>query len=152
MYLHSFFVGLAVVAGAVGAEAAEKPRTDLYGDPLPDGAVLRLGTTRLRSNAKLIQFTPDGRMLITTEQGRIVKHWNAEDGEAREVFTLPLPSWSPERFRPMERSTSAATGRASAPGKLPPAVCCISSQAFSATKSPSRRTERPWPYRIPLSS
>jgi WD40 repeat protein len=89
-------VCLAVVAGAVAAEAAEKPPTDLYGDPLPDGAVLRLGTTRLRSSATQLLFTPDGRTLITCEQDRIIKHWNAENGEERQAFVLPGPSWHPE--------------------------------------------------------
>ena len=52
--------------------AAERPvlegdksaRMDLYGDPLPVGALVRLGTTRLRhrEQAGQVLFAPDGEM------------------------------------------------------------------------------------------
>jgi WD40 repeat protein len=83
-----------IAAGAVRADPP--PHTDLYGDPLPRGAVLRLGTTRLKSSATQILFTPDGRTLITLEDGRMVKRWNAEDGQVRHVFTLPDRGWNPQ--------------------------------------------------------
>jgi WD40 repeat protein len=103
MSFRQLLVWLTLVVSTAGAYGdgpapfgADKSHTDLYGDPLPEGAVLRLGTSRLRSSARLIQFTPDGRTLITCEQGRIIKHWNAETGEERQAFIMPLPSWSPE--------------------------------------------------------
>jgi WD40 repeat protein len=96
MSFRAILVWLAVFA-ATGAYGADKPHTDLYGDPLPDdGAVLRLGTSRCRSSAQLIQFTPDGRTLITCEQCRVIKHWNAENGEERQAFLVPGPFCFPE--------------------------------------------------------
>ena len=93
MFLRSLLFSLAVVAGQ---SQCASPATDLYGDPLPEGAVLRLGTTRLKSSAEQIFFTPDGRTLITLENNRTVKRWNAEDGRLRQVFALPLPPWEPQ--------------------------------------------------------
>src|SRR5262249_29584170 len=40
-----------------------KPRTDGLGDPLPDGALARLGTSRLRTS-RYTPFSPDGRRIV----------------------------------------------------------------------------------------
>ncbi len=103
----SSVVWLALVAGAVAAAArgdppaADKGSADLYGDPLPEGAVLRLGTVRLRSSASLLLIPSDGRTLITLEdESRTVKRWNAEDGALRETFPLPTSYSLPEAFSP----------------------------------------------------
>jgi WD40 repeat protein len=96
MSFRALLVWLALAVATAAAYGADKSHTDLYGDPLPDGAVLLLGTTRLRSSATQLLFTPDGRTLITCEQDRIIKHWNAENGEERQAFVLPGPSWHPE--------------------------------------------------------
>jgi RNA polymerase sigma factor (sigma-70 family) len=45
------------------AGAPEVPRGDQLGDPLPEGALARLGTSRLRTE-RYFKFTPDGRRLV----------------------------------------------------------------------------------------
>ena len=101
MSLRTSIVPVAVVLGFVAGQArGGQPQTDLYGDPLPEGAVLRLGTARLKSSASQMLFTPDGRTLITLENGRCVKHWNAADGTLRQTFTLTRPCVFPAALSP----------------------------------------------------
>ena len=70
---------------AAGAAA----RTDRYGDPLPDGAVFRIGTTRLRHEIGVIPpfenvlLSPDGKYVFSSRYGDVVRMWETATG--REV-------------------------------------------------------------------
>jgi WD40 repeat protein len=60
----------------------ERVRTDADGDPLPPGALLRLGSARLR-HAGLSEdmiFSADGKTLTTTGYDHVVRTWDVADG------------------------------------------------------------------------
>ncbi len=50
-----------------------QPRTDQYGDPLPPGALTRIGTVRFwqAGNPLAVVFSPDSKTLATTSAGGI---------------------------------------------------------------------------------
>ncbi|HLN26309.1 MAG TPA: sigma-70 family RNA polymerase sigma factor [Gemmataceae bacterium] len=69
-------------------EAAETQiRTDRYGDPLPDGALARLGTIRFRYAGWLygLAFSPDGIRLVSVGSDG-VRQWEVESGRPLGVF------------------------------------------------------------------
>lgn len=61
---------------------------DLYGDPLPAGALARLGTTRLRhgETADLVAFLPGGKSLLTMSGDCVVRVWDLETGKLQRQF------------------------------------------------------------------
>jgi RNA polymerase sigma factor (sigma-70 family) len=74
----------------VGQQAGA--RTDRYGDPLPDGAVVRLGTLRFNHGDGLnaLFFSPDGRSIISEGNG-IVRLWDPLTGKELRQFVTAQP-------------------------------------------------------------
>jgi WD40 repeat protein len=67
------------------------PRTDRYGDPLPEGAISRLGTLRFRHSSQVtsVAYSPDGRFLATGGHDSTIRLWQAFTGKELFRFTLP---------------------------------------------------------------
>lgn len=67
------------LVGVLGAE----PKRDRFGDPLPDGAIARLGSLRLRHEQPITAgaFSPDSRMLATVGQGGLLLCWDTATGK-----------------------------------------------------------------------
>ena len=60
-------------------------RLDLDGEPLPDGAVARLGTIRFNHGSAIqsIVYTPDGKSILSFGNDHILRHWDALTGRER---------------------------------------------------------------------
>jgi WD40 repeat protein len=73
-----------IVLLVLGTAAADPPRADRYGDPLPPGAIARLGSLRLlcADDVANVVFTPDGRVVAAVQRNGPVQFWEAATGKA----------------------------------------------------------------------
>lgn len=108
--------GPAEPCGALPAKAAE--------DPLPPGAVARLGTSRHRHLlARVVMFHPSGKAVFTVgEDGRMLA-WDPATGDLLQELALPDPSAGRGSIsadgRVFLRRTTAGAVEVSAPGAAP---------------------------------
>jgi RNA polymerase sigma factor (sigma-70 family) len=77
-----------------------KRRVDLHGDPLPDGAVMRLGTLQRRAVGAKLAVTADGKSIIAVRGGKYVSIWDAATGKLRISLQLPVSSVSESVLSP----------------------------------------------------
>jgi WD40 repeat protein len=71
--------GLALAALVLGPAA--DPRLDLYGDPLPDGAVARLGSIQFRhAGLSDYVFQLGGKTVLTSGSDRVLRFWDVGTG------------------------------------------------------------------------
>src|SRR5262245_56906444 len=91
---------LLIILLATFAAPAQQPARDHFGDPLPDGAVLRLGTARLRHGGPVsyLAFSPDGSLLVSVGGENTLSVWDVATGSRRfRTWASPLGS-PPARF------------------------------------------------------
>ena len=64
--------------------------TDLAGDPLPDGALARLGSTRFSPGTLIdrITYSPDGTILASVDHHGVLDLWNAANGLRRRPIAI----------------------------------------------------------------
>jgi RNA polymerase sigma factor (sigma-70 family) len=77
------------VKGAKPTEMEKKhPRVDSQGDPLPTGAIARLGTARFRHMHNIISllYSRDGKKLVSGSWDATVRMWDATTGEELRRF------------------------------------------------------------------
>jgi WD40 repeat protein len=80
LMLTALLLALAVVATAHG----QPPAQDLYGDPLPPGAIARLGTVRFRHEGIIVfaAFLPGGKSVVSVSSDGAVCTWEFPSGKA----------------------------------------------------------------------
>ena len=73
----------------LGAERAR----DRFGDPLPEGAIGRLGSMRLRHESFICaaDFSPDGKVLAVADGSGHVTYWNPVTGRQVRRLTVSTP-------------------------------------------------------------
>jgi WD40 repeat protein len=91
LFLACALLGLALLGPA---RAADAPRPDAYGDPLPDGALARLGTLRWRAGNPLVMtaFLPDGKSILSVSQDYVVQVWDRDTGKELRKFDAAGPA------------------------------------------------------------
>jgi WD40 repeat protein len=96
-----------VLALATPANAGP-PRTDRYGDPLPEGAIARLGTVRLGHSDPIeaVAFSPDGKAIASA--ARDVRLWDLATGTLIRRFDAPNAWLGQVEFSPDGKTVFAA--------------------------------------------
>jgi RNA polymerase sigma factor (sigma-70 family) len=95
------------------------PRADRYGDPLPLGAAMRLGTIRFRQFPYIchVVYSPDGQLVVTDTGENFLQVWNARDGRKLRRIEAGMEQIRDFAFSP-DGKMIAALGCGSVPERL----------------------------------
>ena len=74
-------------------EEKTKPqaRVDLYGDPLPEGAIARMGTTQFHYQSPQAAFSKDGKTLLVVDRNGVVYLNDVKTGKQIGTHRIELP-------------------------------------------------------------
>jgi RNA polymerase sigma factor (sigma-70 family) len=89
---------------------------DHFGDPLPAGAICRLGTARHRAAGADLAVSPDGKTVVTVGSGLAVRTFDAKTGDTLSTKMIDAPS--------ADRAVLSADGRYIAAGVYPKPRAC----------------------------
>lgn len=99
LFLFAFgLLSIVEPANGVKTGSAPPPRVDQYGDPLPAGALARIGTARFRTDETVtgVRFSPDGKTLASFGYDAVVL-WDSRTGkELRRGETFYRGNFSPD--------------------------------------------------------
>jgi RNA polymerase sigma factor (sigma-70 family) len=98
-------------AAVVRAPATtQPPRTDRYGDPLPPGAAMRLGTVRFRQFPYIchVVYSPDGQLIATDTEEGYLQVWDPRDGRKLRRIDVGLYQTRDFAFSPDGKRIAAA--------------------------------------------
>jgi WD40 repeat protein len=148
----------AVLASAA-SQPAKRPRADIHGDPLPDGALARLGTLRFQPQGwvRAAALSPDGRTVATATYGpkegirvdfmdaatgKTLRHLDLADGGRQMEFTpdgnhLAFNSWSGTKLCDIAKgktTTVIKEGRADSAFAMSPDGKRVAFQALALAK------------------
>jgi RNA polymerase sigma factor (sigma-70 family) len=85
---------------------------DRHGDPLPDGAVARLGTVRFNHGDGLnaLHFLPDGKTILSEGNGSLC-WWDAGSGKERKRLAIARPSFDDQTILSADGKTLTFLGQ-----------------------------------------
>ena len=98
LYISALALFAATIAAVSGQASAGK--MDAYGDPLPPGAVARLGTIRFRHGDAIgfAAFLPDGKSVISVAADKTIRVWEFPSG--KEIRRINLAAADDREFMP----------------------------------------------------
>ncbi len=99
-------------AARAGGPGENKPRVDAHGDPLPAGALTRLGSERLSNRGQIggLAFSPNGKWLASEDGSGNVHLWDVPTGKEIRILKAPVAGWGPLAFSPNGKVLASSAG------------------------------------------